>query len=386
MSEDTAGGVLPSSHLAEGMIRLWDGRLYSRDALARKYPALAAVAQECDTLRETVPYSAVAIGLRQAVLYSVGFYGLLVFGVGAFWLAGGIPNNAPSLLDGIALLAIPILVFSALAGIAFHWNRYTVSVRDGEVQVSVRRQRISVLLTDCQWYIGSVQHTTCFRKLCLPNDQVVILAFSKESNETPLVAVGFSDKSRAIWETFLTTADVPRRTLPDKQASLWTLFVACLTGVVLLGLYGVVFYYLSSLVAAAVLFLTRNPDMAVILRGIVAFLGTLTAWVYTMRQWPSRGIVTTPTQRSASKQRSTARKLTLRITLLTGMIGSSILLGLPQRNITARLAGTIVWVLWVWIVTRDMVRRELALDHDLSRPATRDDHSPSSERSEQVRQ
>jgi hypothetical protein len=359
-----------SESASESRVRLWDGNLYERAFLERTWPGLAAQAEGTDKLEETMPHSAWWVALRQIMVLSAMFAGLFAFAAGAIWLAGKVPPDPLILLGGAATLLLSIICLkSAAMGFAFHWRRPTVSLSEGKVEVRTGSRRISARLDDCEWYVGPIWHMNLLQKILLPKGKAVILALPRGPQYTPLVAVGFSDRTRATWKALLTVSGVPQRTLPEKQGGWGNLLAAVAVATLLLIIYGPAFYLVGRCVAAGVLLVINDPDIGAILQGVTTFFGTLTAWAYTLRLWPSPGVVTLPTRRPTEQPVSVERNATAVITLFLGALVAMVFSILTRFNVPSRWLGAVVSILWIWIVTRDLARRELAVDHELTWPA-----------------
>lgn len=203
-------------------IRLWDANRYCRACVDDACPGLAEYAETHETLKEVMPHSAWRIG---ANLWFVCVAGMIPFGVflwafGVWCGANAFESGSLFLLLVFPVLGIPLgLMFAAAVAVQFALDRPIISVRDGQLLIDVGRAITCVPLSECEWYTGWTCHANSPRLMAnatmLLCDVAVVIVLPRHGtgwySYVSLVPTGFTETTRARWQSFLTLAGVPRR-------------------------------------------------------------------------------------------------------------------------------------------------------------------------------
>jgi hypothetical protein len=94
----------------------------------------------------------------------------------------------------------------------------------------------------------------------------------------------------------------------------------------------------------------------------------ITALVYSLLLWPSSSYAKVPKERSSEEQARMRKGLTLALAVVPVIVGVGTLCALPGLNVMSRVTGMALWVTWTWIVARDVARREVAANRNLTKP------------------
>ena len=202
------------------VVRLWDGRDYSRESVENACPGLGDLARGRDCLEDTIPYDP-AGGLREWWKI-VGLFALMVglVGVGVFPV---LDTSGVILLVGAIGLSLGFGALGTLPAV-FRAKRVlpTVRVREGTVEVyrpnpaGGHRLVTTYPLAQARWHLGRVREDTACRGrggALVPNRSAVILRTPRTwKNIVPpneWTATGSSPEMIALWQAFLRLAEVP---------------------------------------------------------------------------------------------------------------------------------------------------------------------------------
>ena len=203
-----------STRVASRFIKLWDGKEYCVDCIQRESPALLEHAEAAETLAETISYPVVKLAVIWAFTFTVAWGSLwLIFPL--ISIIGGKKDFVESLQAWafITGLGLPVIAVFAIAhACAYVLNRPTVSVAGGELTVRQRGKSETVTLSRCEWYVGRISQMNVLQNTAiLRNPAIIIVLPHADGKDARNVAVGFTNETRQIWESFLTLSKSPHR-------------------------------------------------------------------------------------------------------------------------------------------------------------------------------
>jgi len=216
------------------LIMLWDGATYRVDDIEKACAPLPEYARAHPTLVETMPpwrlksangVALIAGGVLGAWLIPV----LAVWGIASL-KSGRVLGDAQdigALLFFVAVSVVPGVFFWIGVFTSFPEYRPTISVRQGTMVISTSGRSIRASLDECRWFHGKVADTHLFSGSAVDPvfifEKTLVIELPRASrwDLRPFrVAVGYTPEMRAIWEAFLTIANVPN--VDSLRRSLWT--------------------------------------------------------------------------------------------------------------------------------------------------------------------
>lgn len=187
---------------------LWDGQCYCESCLFACSPELQ-VAAFAPYLSEQMPYSVKRLALR-AFLFAFGSVLVVPTAVAMILIPFGRWALALQGYGVLLVVASPVIVLYTVAGASFMpLMRPSVMVWNGQVIARVGTHLLVACLSDCTWKKGHLSHVSFWKHAFLLSGEALIVKVpTKTGVGQERVAVGFTDRTKALWESFFSLAEV----------------------------------------------------------------------------------------------------------------------------------------------------------------------------------
>jgi hypothetical protein len=314
------------------------------------HPELARYAETHDRLKETMPRSGWSMATEIFLILS----GIMtaLFGIPAFIGGihrGGIGDGLLFLLV-IEMVIVPlVLVFTLALGAASARSKPTVTVKAGRLHVSYGEfSACEHALCDCQWFVGPIRYVNP----CI-SGRAIILAFPSEHDKRDeFAAVGYSPKTRALWEAFLWLAAVPRRTSWEITIGPARLVLNICVGIVSLPACLGATKLLQLLVSHMLQMLTGDRDLSQLVGALFVIPGSGYAFGYLIVFWPWSPW-RPQSGRSPEKQQTVRRSAAIWYLVVLVVVAASYMF-MRGFALHARIVAAVFVILGGWFVGRDL--------------------------------
>lgn len=327
-------------------ILLWDDRRYCSRCLGERSKRLAEYARQHEILTETVPFTTWEV-IRKYVLS----WPLIVVGLfGPVLLCTAIIQKAwkESFIGAAVLGSIGALVgflFGFATAHALKKQRPTFAVRGKYLFITDPscEEPMAFPLDACEWYRGRVSHMSL--QVMLPDAPAINIVLPDDADEDEtVIAVGYSEEMRELWEAFLSIAGVPQRE-PWVKLSRFRRWCDVVAAILLFPLCVIGSAMLWNLVRSAGQRVLPGNDIVEATAFFFVLPGTFVPTILAYRYWPWSSWRLIPVERSAEERRS--RKW--RSILGMGIVTISLILSAfryPDWSMAAKTVYAALCICW----------------------------------------
>lgn len=197
-------------------LELWDGEVYCRDCIGKQSTRLLQAAESAQ-LSEEMPYSIPAVAWRMCLFSMAGMLGFATLIAVLVTIAGG-GREAPGAFAVVLVISCPVIVmFTAAPPIGLQLLRPEMIAWNRQFIVKLGSQLIIRPLAECKWYKGQMSELNIWGAGFLLRGKALIVEIPNvKAGEGNRMAVGCTDESREIWESFFELAGIPQK--PRKQS------------------------------------------------------------------------------------------------------------------------------------------------------------------------
>ena len=197
-------------------VELWDGETYCTPCISENSPRLSD-AVGSNHLAEEMPYSITAVTWKMFLFAfaTIGGFAAIIalpFAIGGNW---------PKALQGfgvVLLIGSPvILLWTGAGAAAMPLMRLRVMAWNRQLIVRLGTRLLIAPLAECSWHEGKLSQMTVWTYAFLLRGPALIVELPKgAAKDGNRVAVGFTEDTFGVWQSFFTIAGIPRT--PPKQS------------------------------------------------------------------------------------------------------------------------------------------------------------------------